>query len=140
MVFSLLNYQDDARPHKHKIYINRIQAWTSLEDSRSFRLPDFSRHMKVKKSCQLYTPGALTPRKFYWYSFLSDTELIARPWCGRKYYVNKKFQLHIRKRTRDVPTCSIGPQPNVSPRNSQIKFTIIIIIIIISLRKYINRK
>jgi len=58
-------------------YINRIQAWTGLEVSRRFRLPDFSRHMKVKKLPGLRTSRVDPSRKFCWHSFLPDTESFA---------------------------------------------------------------
>jgi hypothetical protein len=35
---------------------------------------------------------SLLPRKYYWYSFLLETESTPRLWCGRKDYVNEKFQ------------------------------------------------
>jgi hypothetical protein len=42
--------------------------------------------------CQPYAPAAFTPRKYSWYSFLLEDESTPRPQCGRKDYVNEKFQ------------------------------------------------
>jgi len=39
----------------------------------------------------------LPPRKYSWYSFLLEAESIPGTWCGRKDYVNKKFQWHHRE-------------------------------------------
>ena len=39
--------------------------------------------------------AAFTPRKYSWYSFLLKTESTPRPQCGRKDYVNEKFQTII---------------------------------------------
>jgi len=36
-------------------------------------------------------------RKYSWYSFLLEPELNPGPQCGRKDYVNEKFQLHHRE-------------------------------------------
>ena len=38
----------------------------------------------------------LPPRKYSWYSFLLEVESTPGPQCGRKDYVNRKFQLHHR--------------------------------------------
>ena len=38
----------------------------------------------------------LPPRKYSWYSFLSEAESTPGP-CGRKEYVNEKFQWHHRE-------------------------------------------
>jgi len=34
----------------------------------------------------------LAPRKYSWYSFLLEAESTSGPLCGRKDYVNEKFQ------------------------------------------------
>ena len=39
----------------------------------------------------------LPPRKYSWYSFLLEAESTPGPQCGRKDYVNEKFQWHNRK-------------------------------------------
>ena len=36
----------------------------------------------------------LPPRKYSWYSFLLEAESTTGPQCGRKNYVNEKFQWH----------------------------------------------
>jgi hypothetical protein len=75
-----------------------LQAWTGPEGSRRLRHPD-SKTIGTRKwqSCQPYTPTALTPRKHPWYSFLLEAESIPGPYCGRKDYVNEKFQWHHRE-------------------------------------------
>jgi hypothetical protein len=40
---------------------------------------------------------SLTPRKHSWYSFLLETESTPGPYCGRKDYVNERFQWHYRE-------------------------------------------
>ena len=44
---------------------------------------------KVVKS---YAPAAFTPGKIPGTHFYSEAELISRPYCGQKGYVNKKSQ------------------------------------------------
>ena len=39
---------------------------------------------------------SLPPRKYSWYSFLLQAEETPGPYCGRKDYVNEKFQWHHR--------------------------------------------
>jgi len=39
----------------------------------------------------------LPPRKYSWYSFLLEAESTPGPYCGRKDYVNEKFQRHHRE-------------------------------------------
>ena len=39
----------------------------------------------------------LPPTKYTWYSVLLDAESIPAPQCGRKNYVNEKFQWHHRE-------------------------------------------
>jgi hypothetical protein len=58
----------------------------------------------------------LPPRKYSWYSFLLEAESTPGPFCGRKDYVNEKFQRHNRNRTRDLPACSAVPHPTAPPR------------------------
>ena len=69
-----------------------VQAWTGPEGSRRLEIPNFkSRHMKVVRLSALCT-GRLYPRKYSWYSFLLEAESTPGPYCGRKDYVNEKFQ------------------------------------------------
>ena len=75
-----------------------LQAWTGLEGSRRLRLPDFKTFGTWSwSSCQPYSPAAFTPRKYSWYTFLVEAESTPRPECGRKVYVNEKFQWHHRE-------------------------------------------
>jgi len=50
-----------------------------------------NRHMKVVRLSALST-GRLYLRKYFWYSFLLEAESTPGPYCGRKDYVNEKFQ------------------------------------------------
>ena len=52
--------------------------------------------MKVVRLSALGT-GRLYPRKYSWYSFLLESKSTPGPQCGRKNYVNEKFQWHKRK-------------------------------------------
>jgi len=72
---------------------------TGLDRPRGFqeveapRFPDI-RHMKVVRLSALRTGRLypLPPRKYSWYSFLLEAESTPGPKCGRKDYVNEKFQ------------------------------------------------
>ena len=49
---------------------------------------------------QIFSPThrlPLPPRKYSWYSFLLVAESTPGPYCGRKDYVNEKFQWHHRE-------------------------------------------
>ena len=69
-----------------------VQAWTGPGVSKKYGLPDFktvgTRRRQVV-SPELRPP--LLPRKYSWYSFLSEAESTPGPWGGRKDYVNGKF-------------------------------------------------
>jgi hypothetical protein len=52
-----------------------------------------------------------TSQEGSWYSFLLEAETTPGPECGRK---DEKFYL-IETRTRDLPACSIVPQPTTLP-------------------------
>jgi hypothetical protein len=54
--------------------------------------------MKVQ-GCQPYAPAAFIPRKYSWYSFQLEADSTPGPLCGRKDYVNEKFQLGIEPAT-----------------------------------------
>jgi len=43
------------------------------------------------KVCQPYVTVAFTPRKYTWYSFLSEAESTPGPQGDRKAYVTEKF-------------------------------------------------
>jgi len=47
---------------------------------------------KGGKDVSLSQRQPLPHRKYSWYSFLSEAESTPRPQCGRKDYVNEKFQ------------------------------------------------
>ena len=56
-----------------------------------------NRHLKAVRLSALRT-GRLYPRgRYFWYSFLLEAELTIGPQCGRKDYVNGKFQWHQRE-------------------------------------------
>jgi len=75
-----------------------LQVWTGPEGSRRLRLPDF-KTISIWRwyGCQPYKPAAFTSRKYSWYSFLFEAKSTPGPWCGRKDYVNEKFQWHHRE-------------------------------------------
>jgi hypothetical protein len=50
----------------------------------------------------------LPPSKCSWHSFLLETELTPGPQCGRKDYINEKFQWHL-------PAFRAVPQPTAPP-------------------------
>jgi hypothetical protein len=76
----------------------QLQAWSGPEGSRRLRLPDFKTiGTWMWWGYQPYTPATFTPRKYSWYSFLLKAESTPEPQCGRKDYINKKFQLHHRE-------------------------------------------
>jgi hypothetical protein len=54
----------------------------------------------------------LPHRKYSWYTFLLEAESTPGPLCGRKDYVNEKFQWHH----RESNACSAVPQPIEPPR------------------------
>jgi len=94
-----------------------LQAWTGPEGSRGMRLPDFKTVGTWRwEGCQTYAPAAFTPRKYSCYSFLLEAESTPGTQCGRKDYVDEKFQWHIGNRTRDHTVCSAVPQPTAPPR------------------------
>jgi hypothetical protein len=71
-----------------------LHAWICPECSRRLRLPDFKIiGTRRWKGCQPYAPAAFKPsRKYSWYSILLEAESTTEPYCGRKDYVNEKFQ------------------------------------------------
>jgi len=75
-----------------------LQAWTGLESSRRLRLP-YSKTIGLWRwqGCQPYAPAVFIPRKYSWHSFLLEAVSTPGPYCGRKDYVNEKFQWHIRE-------------------------------------------
>jgi len=44
-----------------------------------------------------HRPSLPRPRKYSWYSFLLEAESTSGLYCGRKDYVNEKFQWHHRE-------------------------------------------
>ena len=85
-----------------------LQAWTVLEGSRRLRLPYF----KTIGAWRWHRPS-LPHRKYSWYSFLLEAESTPGPQGDRKDYVNDT----IGNRTRDLPACSVMPQPTAPPHN-----------------------
>jgi hypothetical protein len=72
--------------------------------------------MKVVRLSAL-SLAAFTPRKYSWYSFMLEAESTPGPQCGRKDYVNEKFQWHHRESN---PRPSDLPQPTELPRSPPI--------------------
>jgi hypothetical protein len=57
-----------------------LQALKGPEGSRRLRLPHFKTIGTWRwQGCQPYAPAAFTPRKYFWYSFLSRPQAIVRP-------------------------------------------------------------
>jgi hypothetical protein len=85
-----LRYSDHLIMHGKVI---PLQVLTGLERFRKLRLTDFedNRQMKVARLSALRT-GRFYPRKYSWFSFLLEAESTPGPQCGRKNYVNGKFQ------------------------------------------------
>ena len=75
-----------------------LQAWRGSEGYRKLRLLDF-KTIDTRRwyGCHPYATAAFRPRKYSWYSILLEAESVPRPQCGRKDYVNEKFQLHHRE-------------------------------------------
>jgi hypothetical protein len=75
-----------------------LQAWSGPEGFKRLRLQNFITIGTWRwQNCQPYTPAAVTPRKYSWYSFLLEAEFTPEPLCGRKDFVNEKFQRHHRE-------------------------------------------
>ena len=72
-----------------------LQAWGGPEGSRGWRSKNS--RQSAHDSGKPYAPAAFTPRKYSRYSFLLEAESTPGPYCGRKDYVNEKFQWHHRE-------------------------------------------
>ena len=59
----------------------------------------------------------LHPSKYSWHSFLLEAESTPGPSCGRKDYVNEKFQWHHRE--SNLLACSAVPQHNSTTTRPQ---------------------
>src|SRR5215510_2532341 len=66
--------------------------------------------MKVARLSALRT-GRVYPRKYSWYSFLLEAESTPGPYCDRKIMSMKNSNDTIRNRSRNLPVCSLVPQP-----------------------------
>jgi hypothetical protein len=114
--------QTDSRGDGRGLHLNVKQSY--YRPGQAHRVPGgwgshISRNLHINVvRCQPYVPAAITPRIYSWYSFLSETKSTPGPYCGRKEYVNKKFQWHHQESTRDLPASSAGPQPTASPSAS----------------------
>jgi hypothetical protein len=63
-----------------------------------------SKHAGSKVVRPMHRPS-LPPRKYSWYLCLLEAEYTRWPQCGRKSYVNKKFELHYWESNRLVEQC-----------------------------------
>jgi len=86
-----------------------VQTWTGPEGSRRLRLSDFKRNGTWSPTHWLPLP----PRKYSWYSFLSEAETTPGSECSWKDDVKENSKDTIGNRTRDLPACSTVPQPTV---------------------------
>ena len=59
---------------------------------------------------------SLPPRRHPWYSFLLEAESTPGPYCGRKYYVNGKFQRPLGNRPRDFSSVAQVTEPTAQQR------------------------
>jgi hypothetical protein len=75
--------------------LNPLQAWEAhwVPGGWGSQISRQSAHECGKP----YAPAAFTRRIYSWYSFLLQTESTPGPKCGRKVYVNEKFQWHHRE-------------------------------------------
>ena len=70
-----------------------LQAGSDPEGSRKLKFPNYI--TMAQDGCKVVSlthRPPLPPRKYSWYSFLLEAELIPGPQCDRKDYVNEKFQ------------------------------------------------
>ena len=68
----------------------------SVPGGRGSQISRQSAHEDGKVVSPTHRPP-LPPRKYSWYSFLLEAESTPGPQCGRKDYVNEKFQWHHRE-------------------------------------------
>jgi hypothetical protein len=100
---------------KIKLSCNRLWRPVLLWDVQALT---FSRQLahRWRWGCQPYFPAALDAQEHSWYSLLLEAESTPGPQCGWKGYFNWKSNYLIGKGTRDLPACSILPQPSALPR------------------------
>jgi hypothetical protein len=60
------------------------------------------------------------PQEHSWYSFLLDAESASGHSAAGRIRSNEKSDNLIGNRIRDLPTCSIVPQPTTLPRASEL--------------------
>jgi hypothetical protein len=78
---------------KVKIKQSCYRPGVAQEGSRKLRFPDFmTTAQDGGKVVSFYAPAAFIPRKYTWYSFLSETASTPGPQCNRRDYVTEKFQ------------------------------------------------
>jgi len=70
--------------------------------------------MKVVRLSALHTGRLFSRRKYSWYSFLLEADSAPGSQCGRRNYVDKKFQSHHRESNPRLD-CSAVPQPTLPP-------------------------
>jgi hypothetical protein len=68
-----------------------VSCVLALYSSSNARLKRREAHYPMKNN-DPYAPATFTSRKYSWYSFLLEAESTPEPYCGRKDYVNEKFQ------------------------------------------------
>jgi hypothetical protein len=89
-----------------------LQALTGPEGSRRLRLPDFKTIGTWRwQGCQPCSQAAFIPRKYSWYLFLLEAELLPGHSAAGRITLMKHFNDTIGNRSRYLPVCSAVPQP-----------------------------
>ena len=76
----------------YRSLMKHLRDWNTLL-AYSIQISRPSAHEGGKGVSPMHQPP-LPPRKYSWYSFVLEAESIPGPQCGRKDYVNEKFQWH----------------------------------------------
>jgi hypothetical protein len=109
--------------HKKKVKLSLNRPWRpiGLWDVEALTFSRQSAH-RWRWSCQPYAPAALYPQEHSWYllcislrRWVEPRAIVRLKGLGQLKNHEKSNDL-IANRTRDLPTCSIVPQPTKLPR------------------------